>query len=564
MLNQAILRYQQWFENLHDEKFKLQLQRLTPEQIQLQFANELAFGTAGVRAKLGLGSNLLNNFTITKLTLAYFQYLLTQYNHHQLKTNGIVVFHDNRLYSLEFSQLVANILTDLNVKVFLSSNNELQPTPFLSFCIRELKAVGGVMITASHNPKEYNGFKVYNEFGAQPLETVTSAIQAELNKILPKYVFQTIYKGHSGLISFVPTNLEHHYVELIKAIPIYKHHPKQLKVVYTCQNGTANKFLQALFASSGYQVIPVQEQCLPDSQFSATTNANPEFLESFDLAIKYAKTHQADVIISTDPDADRLGICYRTPTGEYALLTGNQTAYLLLAHYLPYWTAINKKPQHYSVYSTYVSSDLVKKMCEAYHVNYKAFPTGFKNIANEIIHNHQSEFVFGYEEAIGFLMKPIVFDKDGIQTALIMVDLFNYLKINNQSVPSALTEIFQKFGNVHEHVFSLNLPVSLNNELTAKFMQYLRLQTINQIADLKLTKKTDYLRSEFKPYTTDLLRFNFNQQDWFAIRPSGTEPKIKIYIYIYDQTQSAVEHNIQVITQACQALLKQLNSVKAK
>lgn len=465
------------------------------------------------------------------------EYLKNNYSELDLKTKGIVIGHDNRNFSFEFSQEIANIFSSNNIKAILFANNDIRPTPVISYSIKKIDAIAGIIITASHNSKEYNGYKIYDSNGSQFLPIITNIIGENYLKIKEE-VFNLILNPDPILITYVSKEIEENYIIDVKTMQFYPNQKRNIKIVFSNLHGTSKEWTPKILKDCGYEVFIVKEQFSNDPNFTFAPNPNPELIECYNLALKYAKKVNADLIILNDPDADRLGIGVKINNCDYYLMNGNETAPVLIEYLFSHYQ--NKKilPKNGVMYNTFVTSNLSDKVAESYGVKVIKTLTGFKWIGDQI--NKESEkklkFLFGFEEAYGYLLKDIIRDKDGIQTSLVLAEACWYYYNQKKTLYDVLLEQYNKFGFFYCETINLiydgiNSKKNINNILK-KF----RDKNISSLYKIKCVKKEDYLYGLYGMPGQDLLKFYFEDGSWFAVRASGTEPKIKLYFVCVDKT----------------------------
>ncbi|MFW3612296.1 phospho-sugar mutase [Staphylococcus caprae] len=495
------------------------------------FETSLAFGTAGIRGKLGLGEGRLNRFTVSKVAIGLAQFLKSKNN-----APVVVIHYDTRHLSPEFAQIIANILSNYKIKVYLSDT--YRTTPDLSYAVRYLKADAGVMITASHNPKDYNGIKVYGDDGAQlstePSESLSTYINnlgQSLNIDLPNTT------NNEKFILSVPNDVRENYFKNIKNLVGYI--PKSnLNVVFTSLHGTSVPVVPNLLESLDFkQFHLVKSQCKPDPNFSSVESANPEDHKAFTEAIKLANEVDADLLISTDPDADRLGITERDSNGNIYYYNGNQIGALLLNYRIKQTSELNNRIMIQSI----VSSNLAKSLASFHQIQFKEVLTGFKYIAKEIKNlPNDYNFIFGYEESYGFLASPFVRDKDAVQIVPLIIKYASELKNEGKMLKDELEEIYKRIGNYNDKLFSHTFEGIEGKAIIENIMKKFRNNSPSKINELdiiaiedfesgeKLDKRTGEV-SEITLPKANVLKIYF-EEGFIALRPSGTEPKIKLYV----------------------------------
>ncbi len=546
--------YEKWLasENL-DKNLKKELLNIkdNEEEIEDRFYKDLEFGTAGLRGILGAGTNRMNYLTVGKTAIALSN--LIESLGEDAKKRGVVIGRDIRHYSYEFSILTAKILAEKGIKVYLFSG--ITPTPLLAYSIRYLKTISGIMITASHNPKNYNGFKLYWEKGSQILSDIADKMEAESQKIdILDFDFSQLKKlGEYENIKFLGERVTKSFYRNTLKETLTDDVDKEIKIVYTPLSGCGNKFVRKILDLRGFKnvsVVPEQEN--PDGDFRNVTNPNPEDARAFDRAIELAKKENADIIIATDPDSDRVAVMEMGH--EIFRITGNQMGFILGNFILE--RIKDKNIKDGAIVKTLVTADLIKKIAEDYGVEVLETLTGFKNICN--LPNiwdetHEKNFIFGYEESIGYVIGDHIRDKDAIGTSMIVAEMAGYLKKRNLKIKDYLEEIYKKYGYFEEYLDSVYFEGKDGKEIMKKIMDDFReIQNFEKIGDLK--KKVDYIEDEENPQ--DLLKFYFDDETWFALRPSGTEPKLKIYAYAVSEDKDEAKKKISAMKEEIMEKIK--------
>lgn len=525
--------YATWLNNPKiDNDLRKELEEMEEETIKQSFYENLSFGTAGMRGVMGAGTNRLNIYTIRKATLGFANYLL-KYNKENI-SKGIVIGHDNRLNSRKFCLDCASLLSSKGIKVYIF--DDLRPTPEISFAIRQLNAIGGIIITASHNPKEYNGYKVYDETGCQLTDYKNSLLIMEIEKIDDILSYE--FESNNNLITILDKDFDKLYYEEVKKLVINDVDKKDFKIVYSPQHGTALNGVKEILTSLGYSLHLVESQCNPDPYFSNTKSPNPEDEKAYIEALKLAKEIDADLIITTDPDGDRLGIGVKH-NNEYHLLNGNQTAALILDYILS-----NKDHDKNSlVISSIVTTSLLEAISNKHNIFFKQTLTGFKYIGEMITkYENDKKFVFAAEESYGCALLPIVRDKDSLQAALTISEMTCYYLNKNKTLIDKLNELYSEYGYYYDKVVSYSLDPILGKEKITKIMNSLRTSNLTSLASYKIKETEDYLKG-FKDFPkNNVIRFVLEDGSFIAIRPSGTEPKYKVYYSLVEKDQkSALE-----------------------
>ncbi|HHO7632559.1 TPA: phospho-sugar mutase [Staphylococcus aureus] len=520
-----------WIERANDSLVKHFYEQQSDIEQREGFESKLTFGTAGIRGKFGLGEGRLNKFTIEKLALGLARYLNAQTNN-----PTIVIHYDIRHLSTEFAQIIANVLANHQITVYLPDT--YKTTPELSFAVRNLNTTAGIMITASHNPKDYNGIKVYGSDGAQ-LSTDASELASRYIEEVgdPLQIDIPISKQNTSYIKSFPKSVTDDYMKHIQNMIGYI--PKSdLQVVFTSLHGTSVPIVPELLQSLNFnQFNLVEAQCKPDPNFSSVQSANPEDHRAFDQAVELANKNHADLLISTDPDADRLGIAERDAHGHITYFNGNQIGALLLNYRIQQTSQL----RHRLMIQSIVSSELTKSLARYNNVEYKEVLTGFKFIAQEIrqLDDHQN-MIFAFEESYGFLSEPFVRDKDAVQIVPLIIKYASELKLYGKTLKDELEQIYQTVGRHEDTLFSHTLEGLEGKKKINAIMTKFRSNPPQEIQGLKVKAIEDYLTSEVYHLDKDttsqinspksnVIRILFDE-GFIALRPSGTEPKIKLYV----------------------------------
>lgn len=546
--------FERWLNSprLSDEE-KQELLKMSDQEKDDAFFQNIEFGTAGMRGILGLGTNRMNVYTVKKATIAFALYLLEKFPN--AKEAGVVISHDNRHMSREFTLLSSKILNEMGLETYIFDS--LRPTPELSFAVRELHTVGGIMITASHNPKEYNGYKVYDENGAQLVPEKIKRLFEIIDEIPDELSINVKVDEHPGHETVLSHVIDDKYVELVESIQIHPELSKDdFKVVFTPNHGTSYLNGMRVFKELGYHVIPVTSQCDPDPDFKGTLSPNPEDKRAFIEPIKVAKAHDADLIVMNDPDGDRCGLACKMPDGEYRLFTGNESGALLIHYIMSERQKMGTIPKKGIMYDTIVTSDLGRKIARSFDVEVKSFLTGFKYIGNQLHYDeimpNRPTFLFGYEESYGCLIKPFVRDKDGLQAILLYSEMALFYKKQGMSIYDALIKVQKEYGYHYDFVDSLYFEGSEGAAMMKKLMDDLHYHApraingikIIQIDDYLLQKSFDLIDNREKPLgldKSDVIKIFLADDSWIAVRPSGTEPKCKFYIEVVGDKDSLKE-----------------------
>ena len=536
----AFERYQQWLDSPRvGEQDKEILRKMSNEDIDDAFYKDIEFGTAGMRGIIGPGTNRINFYTVRKATIGFAQYLLAKFKN--ARERGVVISHDNRHMSREFVFECAQVLNLMGFRAFIFDS--LRPTPELSFGVRFKRACGGIMITASHNPKDYNGYKVYDENGCQLVPKKIEKLLKIINN-MPSAIDCDIplYKN-AGEFDILTYKLDETYLDLIKNIQINSNlNKKDFKVVYSPEHGTSFVNAIRIFKECGYHVYPVLSQCAPDPNFTGTLTPNPEDPNAYIEAINYAKKINADLICITDPDGDRVGIAARKRDGEYRIFTGNESGALLMNYIFKERERLGLLSKNGVMYNTIVTSSLGDKIATSYGVKTESFLTGFKYIGDRIQYyeeNRGPDFEFGYEESYGCLISPFVRDKDGIQAILLYTEMTLFYKLKGLTLDEQYDRLEQRFGYHTTITHSITFKGSKGHNDMINLIDYIRRNPVENLCNHKVVKYNDYLNQvsytdnkvdKINLESSNVLKFIFDDGSSIAIRPSGTEPKCKIYV----------------------------------
>ena len=540
--------YERWINSsLVSEEDKETLRKMNEEEKSDAFYRDVEFGTGGMRGVLGPGTNRLNYFTILKATVGFGMYLLNK--HKDAKRRGVVISHDNRYHSRDFTLESSMILNKMGIPCYIF--DDLRPTPELSYAVRYTKAVGGIMITAPHNPKQYNGYKVYNEYGCQlvpseikPYLDILASLPNELDTKIPEdeVAAETKVLGQE---------VDDSYVAKVEGIQI---HPeldkKDFKVVYSPQHGASYESAMRVFQDLGYDIHPVASQCVHDPAFGATLSPNPEMAESFIESLKLAKEIGADLCVMTDPDGDRCGLAYLSSKGTYERFTGNQSAALLMDYIFGERKKMGILSPNGVMYDTIVTSDLGRKIAKSFGIASESFLTGFKYIGDRIDYYEAlgkgPHFEFGYEESYGCLVAPFVRDKDGVQAILLYTEMALFYHLKGIPLDVAYENLEKKYGYHETMTDSVYFEGPTGAKEMMDIMSNLHREAPKEVYGNKVAVVEDYkkrLRLDVSSGVAtaltleeaEVVRLIFEDTSWIAIRPSGTEPKCKFYIEVYQK-----------------------------
>ncbi len=554
MENKTIENYSRW---LNSEKVSTEdkeiLKNMDDATKDAAFFKDIEFGTGGLRGILGPGTNRMNYFTVKRVTVALGIYLKEFHQHAREK--GVAISHDNRHFSREFALECSDILNQMGIKTYLFDS--LRPTPELSYAVRYKKCDAGIMITASHNPKEYNGYKVYDETGCQMVPSKIEPLIKIINKLPNELEVEVPHGLNRGEQIILEKEVDDTYVSLCESIQVNPFLDKKgFKIVYTPNHGTSYVNAMRVFKACGYEVYPVESQCKPDPDFSGTLSPNPEDARAFIEPIKLAKEIDADLICMTDPDGDRVGLACKNKDGEYTLITGNESAAILM----DYLFSEKKKKGLLSkdgiMFNTVVTSELGKEIAASYGVKTEQVLTGFKYIGDRInyyeIHNGPT-YEFGYEESYGCLPKAFVRDKDGIQAILLYCEMALFYHKQGLNLVDVYNNLGKRFGHHKNKLYNIYLEGSKGAQKMQEIMNRAIHDPLKQIGGKDVVKFEDYF--DRKRYYTatrliediqgipagDLVKYYLSDKTVVCIRPSGTEPKIKFYIEVVVDDPSVAE-----------------------
>ncbi len=570
--------YQKWVDQPNlNESVKHDLAKIANnnEEINDAFGTNMSFGTAGMRGLIGAGINRMNIYTVRQATEGLASYMDTL--DEESKKSGVAISFDSRYHSKEFAYEAARVLGQHNIKSYVF--DDIRPTPELSFAIRHLHTFAGVMITASHNPMQYNGYKIYGQDGGQMPPKASDMITDYVRKaddVFAIDVADVKDLRDKQLLSVVGEDVDDAYLANVKTVNVnhnlIREVGKELKFVYTPLHGTGKIICRRALDNVGFKNYSlVKEQAIADPEFPTVDFPNPEFPEAFNYAIKLGNEENADVLIATDPDADRLGAAVRQPDGSYELMTGNQIASVLLDYILTAKKNANDLPADGTVVKSIVSTELATKIANNYGVEMQNVLTGFKYIAEKIKdfeENKDHTFLFGFEESFGYLIKPFVRDKDAIQSTVLLAEVAAYYKQKGQTLYDGLQSIYKKYGYHEEKTISKTFSGIEGKEKMANIMNELRSNPLNEFNNQKVESLEDFQTStktnaDGSTETIELpeanvLKYWLDDGTWFAIRPSGTEPKIKFYLGTVDDSADAVNNKLKTYENAVDQLIEQL------
>ncbi|NGX84905.1 phospho-sugar mutase [Aequorivita sp. KMM 9714] len=559
-------RVNQWLTPFFDEKTQHDIKEMIandPEGLEDSFYKNLEFGTGGMRGIMGLGDNRINKYTLGKNTQGLSNYLKEKFPNQDIK---VAIAYDCRHNSKTFAKVVANVFSANGIKVFLFS--DLRPTPELSFAVKHLGCQAGIVLTASHNPPEYNGYKVYWEDGGQLVPPQDGEIISEINSL--KYE-DIKFEANESLIQNIDSEVDEAFAKASVENGTFntsEEARKNLKIVFTSLHGTSITMIPKVLEQAGYNnVLIVEEQAEPNGDFPTVKSPNPEEPAALKMALELAEKENADIVIGTDPDCDRLGIAVRNSNNEMVLLNGNQTMVLMTHFLIEQWQKAGKLNGNQFVASTIVSTPMVEKIANHYNVKYLEGLTGFKWIAKMIKDNPELEFIGGGEESFGYLVGDFVRDKDAVTATLLACEIAAQKKHAGNSMFQYLNDVYNQFGNYREHLISLTKKGKQGAEEISNMMKELRTNPFKEIAgskvgrmdDVSKNETTDFIKNETSTLNlpkSNVLIFYTEDGSKIAARPSGTEPKIKFYISV---NTSEKENFEGILQKKIEAIAAQLN-----
>lgn len=570
-------KYQSWLDSdIVDEETKKELKQITNKKdIEDRFYKDLEFGTGGLRGIIAAGTNRINIYTVGKVTQGLADYLNATYEN----DISVTIAFDSRNKSDEFAKHVAGVLCANGIKVNLFES--LRPTPMLSYAVRYLKSKAGIVVTASHNPPQYNGYKVYGEDGGQVTDIAAKEILDLIESIedlsqIKTMDFESAKK--SGLLNIIGEEVDKTYIEKVKSLSIrkelIKNHAAKLAVIYTPIHGSGNIPVRRVLSELGYKnVTVVKEQELPDGNFPTVSYPNPEDPKVFELALKMAASTCPDIIFGTDPDCDRIGVEVKDAEGNFKVLTGNQMGVLLTHYIISSLKEQNELPSNGTIITTIVSTNMAKKIADTFGIETIEVLTGFKYIGEKVLSfekKHNKKFLFGFEESYGYLSGDFVRDKDAVIASMLICEMALYYKTKGMNLFDAMQKLYEEYGYFTEKLISIELSGKAGQEKIQTTLEHLRHAMNFNLGDRKIVKKMDYkLRKEkdlieIKETKIDLpksnvLKFVLDDGSWFVARPSGTEPKMKIYLSatgstLKDSTDRILdleEHVMKIVNAAC-------------
>lgn len=557
--------YEKWCSDAYfDEDTKAELKALAGDEKEIEdrFYRTLEFGTAGLRGIIGAGTNRMNIYTVRQATQGLANYILTQDG----KERGVAIAHDSRLMADEFTDAAALTLAANGIKTYVFSG--LRPVPELSFAVRQLGCIAGIVITASHNPREYNGYKVYWEDGAQVTPPHDTGIMAEVQKVTDFSVVKTMEKDDAvaaGLYNIIGEELDEDYFKILRSLSIHpeiiKQMAKDIKIVYTPLHGTGLEPVKRVLKDLGFENVYIEpQQAVPDGHFPTAPYPNPENPDAWELALKLAKEKDADLVLATDPDADRLGVyCKDTKTGEYVTFTGNMSAMLIAEYILGQKRENNTMPENPVLVESIVSTDMAKAIAAAYGVELVEVLTGFKYIGEQMLKYEKSgekNYVFGFEESYGCLPGTYARDKDAPAAVCMLCEVAAFYKSQGKTLWDGMIEIYEKYGYYREGIATMTLKGIDGAAQIKEIMGRARNNTPEKLGAFEVLAVRDYKADTRKDLKTgqsaptglpssDVLYYELSDNAWCCVRPSGTEPKIKFYVGVKGTSLAGADQTLE-------------------
>ncbi|MGM0438118.1 MAG: phospho-sugar mutase [Bacillota bacterium] len=559
-------KYREWLiSDYFDEETKAELESIEDDEVEIEdrFYKDLTFGTGGMRGKIGAGTNRINKYIVRKATQGFANYIINYLD--EGRDRGVVISYDSRHKSREFARETALVLNGNGIKTYLF--DELKPTPELSFAVRELNAIGGVMVTASHNPPEYNGYKVYGEDGCQAVPEKARKIIAEIDEIDDFNLIKRMNKETAkaeGFFNIIGEEIDKKYMEALKEVipdkELAEEKGKELDMIYTPLHGTGNKPVRRLLDELGFENLEVvEEQTTADPDFSTVEQPNPEEDEAYEMALKQAaeNDNKADLIFSTDPDCDRLGILAKHE-GEYRSLNGNELGILLGDYLLNKLEKSNQLPEKGVIIKTIVTTEMIRKIAAEYNVEVIDVLTGFKFIGEKMteFENDNRDFIFGFEESYGYLAGTYARDKDAVIASALAAVMTLYYKEQNKTLYDRLAELREKYGYYMEDLKAIKLEGKVGQEKINGAIESLRQDKAKELIGKKVIEFKDYLEQKSWNYEdgsekeinlpeSNVLQYILEDETLITVRPSGTEPKLKLYYAIRAEDKQKAETKLK-------------------
>ena len=557
--------YEEWLNNNYiDEEVKVELISIKDDEDEIKdrFYKTMEFGTAGLRGKIGAGTNRMNKYMVSKAAQALAN-TIKDYGKDAI-SRGVAVSYDVRYKSKEFAELTCSIMAGNGIKSYIYKG--IRPTPMCSFAIRELNCMAGVMVTASHNPQEYNGYKAYWKEGSQILDDIAGQISKHMENIENfENVKQIPFSDalERGLTEYIDEEVEEKYYGKVLNLSINDENiDKNIRVVYTPLNGVGNIPVREILKRRGFKnIFVVPEQELPDPDFTTVGYPNPEDPKAFLYSEKLGKEKNCDLLIATDPDCDRVAIEVKDKNGEYVFLNGNRIGALLSYYIFSQRAKQGTIPKNAVLVKSIVTGDISRAIASEYEIETVETLTGFKNICgktNEYEITKEKEYIFGYEESIGFCYGTFVRDKDAVSASMMIVEMAAFYKNKGMSLLDVLEEIYKHYGYYNERLVSVELEGIEGQERIGRMMQDFRNKPIEKIGEAKLDEVIDFKDGYLDFPKQNCLKYYFDDKSWYALRPSGTEPKIKLYIYTVANTKEESETKLDLIEKICREKMENI------
>lgn len=559
-------KYNSWIDNKYfDKKTREELINLkhNEKEIEDRFYKDLEFGTAGLRGVIAAGTNRINKYTVRRATFGLANYILKNTTKEE-QERGVVIAHDNRFMSREFCIEAANTLAACNIKAYVFKS--LRTTPELSFAVRNLNAIAGIVITASHNPPEYNGYKVYWEDGAQVMPEIANAITEEINLIEDYSIIPTLTEENKDLVIILGEKQDNDFIEAVKTQVIRKELVRRLgkefKIVYTPLCGTGNVPVKRALEEVGFEnVLIVKEEEIPDPNFAGIEYPNPEDQRALTRGIELAKKEGANLVIATDPDCDRVGVAVKTTSGDYALLTGNQIGGMLTNYIIEGQKEAHKLRDNSVLIKTIVTSEFGADIAKANNVDVINVLTGFKFIGEKIKsfeEKSDNTYLFGYEESYGYLVGTHARDKDGVVASLLISEMAAYYYSKDMSLYEGLQELYKKYGYFKEETISLTLAGIEGLEKIGEIISYFRNNDLESINNKKVVEIKDFADGIDDLPKANVIKYFLEDESWVAIRPSGTEPKLKFYLAVKGDDEDVCNNKLSGIKKSINEIINKL------
>lgn len=559
-------KYNSWIDNKYfDKKTREELINLkdNEKEIEDRFYKDLEFGTAGLRGVIAAGTNRINKYTVRRATFGLANYILKNTSKEE-QERGVVIAHDNRFMSREFCIEAANTLAACNIKAYVFKS--LRTTPELSFAVRNLNAIAGIVITASHNPPEYNGYKVYWEDGAQVMPEIANAITEEINLIEDYSIIPTLTEANKDLVVILGEKQDTDFIEAVKTQVIRKELVRKLgkefKIVYTPLCGTGNIPVKRALEEVGFEnVLIVKEEEMPDPNFAGIEYPNPEDQRALTRGIELAKKEGANLVIATDPDCDRVGVAVKTTSGDYALLTGNQIGGMLTNYIIEGEKEEHKLRDNSVLIKTIVTSEFGADIAKANNVEIINVLTGFKFIGEKIKcfeDKSDKTYLFGYEESYGYLVGTHARDKDGVVASLLISEMAAYYYSKDMSLYEGLQELYKKYGYFKEETISLTLAGIEGLEKIGEIISYFRNNDLESINNKKVVEIKDFADGIDNLPKANVIKYFLEDESWVAIRPSGTEPKLKFYLAVKGDDEDVCNNKLSGIKKSINEIINKL------